>query len=430
MARAPLDKQGTRNWIERTKACIPVDPKYAHFKGLIKSTAKGVYVKDIEGNTYIDFTAQSHNVGHNHPKIRDALKKYIETEKPIGVKTLLAEILKDIAPEGLLNSRVSFSCSGTSAAEKALKIVRSHSGRPLIMTFLGSYHGGSIGTMSLSMSGSELRRGCHLSTGVAYVPYPYCYRCPFGQEYPDCGFECINAINDAFEAIAHPRDIAAFFVEPIQAHGGIVLPPDEYFVKLRKICDEHKILLVSDEVVTGFGRTGKMFGMETWDIEPDVIFMGKPIADGLPLGAVIGSEEIMKHARLLSSMDGNALSCAASLANIDVILRENLMENSLKVGGYMMNRLKEMQEKHNIIGDVRGKGLMLGVELVKDMNGKKPAGKEARKILEKAYHKGLLMLIGGMYHQVFRITPPLNITIEQADEGLKILDSILGEFKI
>ena len=196
------------------------------------------------------------------------------------------------------------------------------------------------------------------------------------------------------DTVAHPEDVAALFLEPIQAHGGVVIPPDEYFKRLRKICDEYQILLVDDEVVTGFGRTGKFFGIEHSGVTPDILVMGKPIANGLDLGAVIGREEVMQS---YSYLYGNPVSCAAAIENINIILEEKLEVNASKVGKYMIKRLKELQEGHEIIGDVRGRGLLIGVELIKDRRIKKPATQKTREIVREAYRNGLLMLIGGTY---------------------------------
>lgn len=421
-----------KHWIERSKACRSVDPTYSHFPGLFISKAKGSFIEDIDGNKYIDFAhAQSHNIGYSHPEVISTIKKYIE----IGgvsddVRVRLAEKLKEIAPGSLSNGKVVFGNSGSDVAESCIRIVRSYSKRKILLTCQGSYHGGSLGALSITMDRSELRRGCGpFLPEIAYVPYPYCYRCAFGQDYPDCGFLCVEYIKSVYETVAPPEEIAAFFVEPIQVHGGVIVPPAEYFGKVKKICQKNEIILVSDEVITGFGRTGKMFGIENWATEPDMMFMGKPIASGLSLAAIIGSEEIMKFSKLVTSFAGNPVSCAASLKTIEVIFREKLFNNALKVGKHITRRLKEMQQKYDIIGDVRGKGLIIGVELVKNGKEKKPASKETKEVIIRAYHEGLLILPGGRYRQVLRLAPPLNITMEETNKALDILDMVFNYIK-
>lgn len=419
-----------KEWVKRSKVSR-AQPLSHRFPGFVASRAKGVYITDVDGNVYIDFTAQRVNVGHAHPRVVAAVKQQISMGGcRVGAppRVALSERLKEIAPGRLSNGRVGFARGGTPAAEHVILMVRSYSRKPTIFACQGSYHGSSLGSMSLTMSSSELRRGLHpLMPDVVYVPFAYCYRCTYRQEYPGCGFPCVDYIRYVLDTIVHPDDTAAFFVEPIQAHGGIVVPPDEYFGKIKKICDEHRILLVDDEVVTGFGRTGKMFGIEHWGIEPDIMFMGKPIAGGLNLGAVIGRKEVMRYYK---GYGETPVSCAAAIANIEVILNEKLVENALRVGGYMMKRLREIRDKHEIIGDVRGKGLLIGIELVKDRRRKKPATKEAKNVLIRAYQNGILILLGGTYEQVLRLTPPLTITTEQADEALSTLERTFRELNI
>jgi 4-aminobutyrate aminotransferase-like enzyme len=340
------------------------------------------------------------------------------------------EKLKEVAPGGLSDGMVSFLPGGSGSTEAAIKTIRSYSGRRVMLTCYGSYIGGYIGGLSLTADVSGVRRGLSpFIPDIAYVPFPYCYRCIFSQEYPDCGLSCVNHLKYVLDTVAHPMDTAAFFAEPIQTHGGVVVPPVEYFTKIREILDEHQILLVADEIVTGFGRTGKMFGMENYAVDADMMTLGKPIAGGLPLGAIVAQGEVGKYIKGGSSASGNPVSCAAALAMIEVIQREKLLQNALKIGGHMIKRLKEMQEKYEVIGDVRGSGLLIGVELVKDRKEKTPAHAQEF-VIRNAYRKGLILRCGGTYHQVLRITPPLNITIEQVDIGLNILDEAFSEVKI
>lgn len=342
-------------------------------------------------------------------------------------KVALAEKLKEIVPPSLSDGLVGFTRGGTLATENAILMVRRYSGRSVIFACQGSYHGSVLASLSLTMDRSEMRRGLYpLMSDVVYAPYAYCYRCPFGQEYPGCGFQCVEYIRNVLDTVAYPDDTAAFFIEPIQTHGGVVVPPDGYLERVREVCDEHQILLVDDEVVTGLGRTGKMFGVEHWNVQPDILLMGKPLGSPLPLGAVIGRKEVMEaHV----GGTGFSISCAAAIANIEVILEERLMEHASRIGDHIMKRLRELQEEQEIIGDVRGKGLLIGLELVKDRESKRPATKEARDVLIKAYQKGLLMLQGGTYRQSIRLTPPLIITRKQADEAVDILERAFKDLK-
>ena len=418
-----------RSWIERNKAAR-AQPVHHLFPSFVASKAEGVYVTDVDGNVYIDFRNQYANTGHANPKVIAAIKKQIAIGGcKVGLlpKVILAERLKEIAPGALSSGKVGFARGGTAAAERVILMVRSYSRRAVIFACQGSYHGDLLGSLSLTMGRPELKRRVYpLMPDVVHVPFPYCYRCPYRQEYPECGLVCADYIESVLDTVAPPEETAAFFVEPIQQLGGVVIPPHEYFRKIRKICDKHRILLVDDEVAIGFGRTGKMFGIEHWGTEPDIMFMGKPIANGLDLSAVIGRAEVMKFYR---GSYGNSVSCAAAVANIETILKEKLVENAAKVGKYTMRRLEEMQNEHESIGDVRGKGLLIGLELVENQR-KKPGTKIAEKVSAKAYEKGLLIGVVGTYKQVLRLTPPLTMTIEQVDRALGILEKSFRELNI
>ena len=299
-------------------------------------------------------------------------------------------------------------------------MVKVYSNKRAILACLGSCHGNLTGSIALAFDTSNWRKGIpQTMSDVVSVPFAYCYRCHFKGDYPSCGMSCIDYIKYLFDTVTHPEDISSFFIEPIQQHGGIIVPPKEYIKEIKKICDEHEILLVDDEVATGFGRTGKMFGIEHYNVEPDIMFLGKPIANGLDLGAVIGKNEIMEY---YPGSKGNPVSCAAAIANIDEILNNNLIENSEKMGNYLIKRLTELKEKYEIIGDIRGKGLLIGIELVEDLKTKKPATAKTQQIINEAFKRGLLVGCVGTYKQVIRLTPPLIITKEQADDALNILD--------
>jgi 4-aminobutyrate aminotransferase-like enzyme len=389
------------------------------FPFFVPVMAEGAYIVDFRGKKYLDFTAQDANIGYNHPQVREAIMKNLlkggKNIEPLGT---LAEKLKGMIAFDRSNVLCGFARSGTLAAEYTILMLRRCSARRLICAFQGSYHGSALCSFSLTLDRAEMRAKIYpFMPDVIYMPYAYCYRCPFGQEYPDCGFQCVEYIQYIMDTVAFKDDILAWFLEPIQSHSGVVVPPDGFLEKVSRLCNENHIFLVSDEVVTGLGRTGKMFGFEHLSVCPDVIFLGKPLGHPLPLGAVIGKKEIMKN---YESPTDYPICAAAAIANIEIILKEKLAENALRMGNYLMKRLRELQEKYEVIGDVRGKGLLVGIELVK--NQKKPAIKETRMVHLQAYKNGLLLMLGGTYLNCFRLAPPLNITVDQIDEAVNILD--------
>lgn len=393
------------------------------------STAEGLIIEDVDGNKYLDFTTQEVNTGHSNERVQMAVKQQMaKGGLNLGFQplVLLSERLKEISVGNLASGKVGLCRGGTPAAERVMIMVKSYSRRKNIIVYQGGYHGDLFGSISLTMTPSYRKRLTTTLSNILYAPFPYCYRCPNGKEYPDCDLFCLNNISYIFDTVTNPEEIAAFFIEPIQQHGGVIIPPMGYLKEIKKICDDHGILLVDDEVATGFGRTGKMFAIEHWNIVPDVIFLGKPIANGLDLGAVISSSELMNY---YWGKKGNPVACAAAIANIDTILSENLIENSKKIGEYIIKHLRDIQEKHEIIGDVRGKGLMIGIEMVKNSK-KKPASKEASDLAMKAFENGLMVNVIGVYNNVIRLTPPLVVTIEQAEQALDILETTLNELKI
>lgn len=425
-----------QRWIERSKKCEALTA-HPRFPSLVISKASGVHVIDVDGNIYLDFTGggQKGSIGHRHPKVTNAVEKEIEEKglcSNIGVtderRVILAEKLQKITRKWLSNLRVAYCNTGSDAAEFSMQIARAYTHRPGVMAFQGSFHGGSLGALSITLDRSLIKHGRRpLISDVAYSPFAYCYRCHFKQQYPSCDFSCVDFFEYVLDTVLHPSDIAALFMEPIQVHGGIVVPPKEYFKRIAKICREYGVLLVDDEVVTGLARTGKMFGLEHWNVKPDIMFMAKPIACGLSLGAILGREDVMRFFRSGGSYSGNPVYCAAASKFIDLISEENLRENALKVGQHVMKRLRETQEKYPLIGDVRGKGLIIGVELVRDEKTKMPATEETKELIDRAFRNGLLMLPAGTYENVLRLSPPLTLTIEQADMGISIIEKSIKE---
>ena len=406
---------------------------------LVIKTGHGAIVEDVDGNKYIDLNSGLAvlNVGHLHPRVVEAIKRQAEkllhyslTDFYYEEAVALAEKLVSIAP--MPNAKVFFANSGAETIEGAIKISRGYfkGSRPWIIAFYGAFHGRTYGANTLTASKSVQHRWfTPLLPAVIHAPYPYAYRCPFKTDDPlECGELCIGFIEDyIFTKYIDPSEVSAIFIEPIQGEGGYVVPPDNFLPKLRSLCDKYGILLVTDEVQSGFGRTGKWWAVEHWNVKPDIITSAKAIASGLPLGAIIGRSEIMtlpkgSHA---TTFGGNPVSCAAALAVIEVIEKEKLLENATRVGEFIMKRFREMMDSIEMIGDVRGKGLMIGVELVKDRKTKEPARKELAEILMRSFKRGILVIGAGL--SVIRIAPPLNISMELASRAIDILGEIIKE---
>jgi 4-aminobutyrate aminotransferase len=407
------------------------------FYPLVVESAQGVMITDVDGREYLDFNAgwAVANTGYGHPQILKAVKDQLDKTSFVSTITFLndqtvklAERLATITP-GNFPKKVWFGLSGSDANDLVFKILPKITGRPRIMSFLGAYHGQTMG--SASLSGHKAHTRFPGFANVVKVPYAYCYRCPFSLTYPSCGMYCANDfIEDyALKTMADPDDLAGLIVEPIQSDGGDVVPPPGYLEELKKLADKHGMLFVVDEVKVGFGRTGKMFAVEHSKVTPDIVVVGKPIASGLPLSAVICRGEMLDTlvGTHLLTTGGNPVSCAAGLATIDVIEREKLADNAAKVGEYMKKRLQEMAKTHQLIGDVRGLGMILGVELVKNRDTKEPATKETAKVCYQAWKRGLITVYVGLNSNVVEITPPLILTIDQAEKGLQIFEQSLSD---
>jgi len=414
-----------------------ISPSYVRFYPLAVESGKGCIVTDVDGNEYIDFNSGlvCLNVGHNHPKVVSAVKSqcdrflhYSNTDFFYKEVVDLAEKLSAIAP-GKFEKKVYFGNSGTEAIEAAIKLAKWHSRKQLFIGFISAFHGRTIGALSFTASKPTQRRYFFpLMSGVTHVPYPYCYRCPFKLEYPDCHYWCVDFIDEyVLQKYVPPEDVAAVVFEPIQGEGGYVVPPPEFFQRLKKLADKYGILLVDDEVQAGMGRTGKWFAIEHWNVEPDIVCSAKALASGLPLGATITKAKVMdwvggSHA---STFGGNPLSCVAANAVIDIIKEERLLENANKIGTHILKRLEELKDESGIVGDVRGKGLMIGMELVEDKESKKPASQKASEIMTRSWKRGVAVITCGA--STIRIAPPLIITRELVDSALDILFDCVKE---
>ena len=414
-----------------------ISPSYVRFYPLVVESARGCIIRDMDGNEYIDFNSgiAVMNVGHSHPKVVEAIRGQVEklihyshTDFYYEESVLLAEKLCEITP-GRFRKRIFFCNSGAESVEAALKVCRWHTRRQLFLAYIGAFHGRTFGALSLTASKPVQRRYFHpLVPGVVHVPYPYCFRCPFGLEQPDCDYKCVSFIEEwVLEKFVPPEEVAAIVFEPIQGEGGYIVPPDGYFKRLKRLCDEYGILMVDDEVQAGMGRTGRWFAIEHWGVEPDVVCIAKALASGLPLGATVAREEVMdwepgSHA---TTFGGNPVACRAALAVIEVIESEGLLRNAREQGDYIMKRLRELQEECEILGDVRGKGLMIGAELVKPGGRKEPGVDEAREVMMRAWRRGVAVITAGK--STLRIAPPLTITRELVDAAMEIIEDCIRE---
>ena len=413
-----------------------VSPSYTRVYPLVVDKAKGLWVHDVDGNIFLDFTAgiATNSTGHCHPKVVKAIKSQADrllhmsgTDFYYTPQIILAEKLAAIAP-GRSAKRVYFGNSGAEAVEAAFKLARWHAKRELNIAFFGAFHGRTMGALSLTASKTVQKKNYNpLVPGITHIPYAYCYRCAYNLTYPKCGLYCVRWVEDTlFRTTVPAEEVGAIFVEPIQGEGGYIVPPPEFHKELYKIAKKYGILYVADEVQSGMGRTGKMFAMEHFGVTADIIALAKGIASGLPLGAMIAKTKIMNweagsHA---STFGGNPLSCQAAMATIE-LLENNLMKNAEKQGKRLMDGLFELQKTFECMGDVRGKGLMVAVELVKDRGTKKPATSMRPRIIKRAFEKGLLVL--GCGENSIRFCPSLTVKKGEVDTCLSIFEEVLKE---
>lgn len=408
-----------------------------YFKGLssqvklfpvVFESGKGVTLTDADGNTYIDFSSGIYvtTLGHCHPKITEAVQKYSGLlmnahDFSTSIKMKLVEKLAEIMPGDIRSFQ--FYDSGTAAVESGLRVLRAVTGKLEIISFHNDFHGKTLGATSCAgmTKGSGLR-----APGFFLVPRPYCYRCAFKMKHPECNLYCADYIKEAIK-LETAGMVAGIVIEPIQGWAGSVIPPDDFMPKLRKICDELKILLMADEVLTSMGRTGKWLCMEHWNVVPDVVTLGKGFGNGFPVTAMGAKEaygEVFEGISASSSYGGNPMACAAALASIEVIQEEKLLEKSMKLGDFILKRLKNMAGSHSIMGEVRGKGCLLGIELVKDKNTKEPFAEAGKLIYQKAFKKGLAWIPAG---HILRLSPPIIMDEDVASKGLDIIEEAIGE---
>ncbi len=407
---------------------------------IVASHGKGSYLWDVNGQRYLDFTSgiAVNNVGHCHPKVveaaREQMGKLIHTAMVTCHEPLikLADKLAEIAPGNL--DTVFLNNSGGEAIDAAIKMARYVTGRTNIVSFAGAFHGRTLLATALTSSKAHYRDGYEpLPSGINHVPYPYCYRCPAGQKPDSCNLECFDLVEKMFKHFVKPESVAAVIIEPEQGEGGYVVPadgykgPKPYMNRLRELCDQYGILLIADEVQTGFGRTGEWFAVNHWNVVPDILVIAKGVASGMPMAGLISRRELMKKwlpGKHGSTYGGNPVACSAALASINVIEEEKLMDNARKQGAYLKGRVKQMASKFKFIGDIRGLGLMIGIELIKE-NGE-PDGERLNALVNECAKRHLLLLDCGSYDHVIRFLPPLNVTREELDAGLEIFEAALA----
>jgi 4-aminobutyrate aminotransferase len=421
--------------VERDKAVI--SPSFGRAYPLAVEKGEGNIITDVDGNAFIDMNAGLAvcSVGHGHPTVKKAIKDQVDkfihysyTDFYYDDYIDLGEQLHDLVP-GPHKKKFFYGNSGAESIEAAMKVSRWHTGRQGYLAYIGSFHGRTLGAVSLTASKPyQRRRFSPLIPGVEHILYPYCYRCPFNLECPSCEYACVDYIDEyLFHKYLPPEEVAMIMAEPIQGEGGYVVPPDGYFKKLKRLLDEHDILFAIDEVQSGVGRTGKWFAIEHFNVVPDIVCIAKGIAAGLPLGVMASRADIQdwtpgSHA---STFGGNPVSCAAALAVLDVIKSENLMENARVLGKYLKKRLNEMKDNHPMIGDIRGKGLMVGIELVKNKDTKEYAPKETENVMMRCFQKGVALVNCGV--SVIRLMPPLTITRDLVDASLEVFEKSLSE---
>jgi 4-aminobutyrate aminotransferase len=432
--RTPLPGPKAAALIARDAAVI--SPSYTRSYPLVIARGAGSTVEDVDGNVFLDCAAgiAVNATGHSHPDVVRAIVEQSQrflhmsgTDFYYEPQVRVAEALADVAPMSGA-TRAFFGNSGTEAIEACIKLARYATGRTNLIAFLGGFHGRTLGSLSLTASKTVQRRGFgSLLSGVVHAPYATCYRCPVGARPDTCGAECLDVLeHQILVQLVSPDEVAAIIVEPIQGEGGYLVAPDQFMQRLRSLASTHGMLLVVDEVQSGMGRTGRMFAIEHSGVEPDIVAIAKGIASGMPLGVALSRAGLMTwpagaHA---STFGGNPVACAAALETIR-LLKEQLIRNAEVVGERLKAGLAALADKHLLIGDVRGRGLMIGVELVRDRATKERASEERNAVVNAAFRRGLLVLGAGK--NTVRFCPPLVLTAEQADIAVRIFDEALTE---
>ncbi len=433
LVREIPDSDSQEEWLARERAHL--SQVLYRYTPLVIDHAQGSYLYTVEGRRYLDFASgiAVTNLGHGHPVVIEAAKAQLDKVVHTSVVAHhqpaihLAERIAAVAPGKL--DKVFFANSGAEAVEGAIKLARYTTGRSALIAFQGAFHGRTYGALSLTASKSYYRERYEpFLPGVYHVPYPYPYRNPTGPGDQATLDYVFNFIDEMLDTRVPPKNVAAFIVEPVLGEGGYVVPPTGFMPRLRKLCDEHGILLIADEVQSGYGRTGKMFACEHTAVVPDIMTLAKSIASGLPLSAVVATSKLMDQwepAAHGSTFGGNPVSCAAGIATLDVFKSERVIENSAAKGAELIRRLRDLQQRVPAIGEVRGLGLMIGVELVKkDGTPDTTLQKQIRKV---CLDSGMVVLSCGAHDNVLRLVPPLNLSQAELDEGWEILNGAFQE---
>ena len=410
----------------------------SHATQIFAARAEGAVMEDVDGNRFIDFAGGigCQNAGHRAPRVVAAIREQVDAflhtcfaVAPYGKYVELAEKLNSLTP-GTFAKKTLLVNSGAEAIENAVKIARCFTRRPAIVCFEDAFHGRTMLTMSLTSKTHPYKEGFEpFASDIYRIPYAYCYRCSYSLKYPSCNIFCAHHLEDTFKRVVSAEAIAAVVVEPVLGEGGFVVPPSEFFAVLQNICKRHQILLIADEVQTGFGRTGAMFASERYGMVPDMLVSAKSIAGGMPLAAVTGRAEIMDApgvGGLGGTYGGNPVACAAGLAAIETLERENLIARAEILGARFDARARSWQQHFALIGDVRGLGAMRAIELVRSKEGREPAKEETEQVLRYCHEHGLILISSGTYGNVLRVLVPLPVTDEQFDEGLNVFEAALA----
>jgi len=400
---------------------------------------EGAVIEDIDGNIFLDFAAGIAvlNIGYSHPEVVEVVKEQAGNFFHSSINVVLyesyiqlAKKLCEITP-GNFKKNTMFINSGAEAVENAIKIARKYTKKTDVICFEGAYHGRTLLTMSLTSKVKPYSFGFGpFAPGIHKIPYANCYRCAYGLERETCNLRCAERLEEIFTSVVDSENVAAIILEPIQGESGFIIPPNEFITKIKNICDRYNILLIADEIQTGFCRTGKMFACEHWSVIPDIITMAKSLAAGIPLSAVTGRKEIMQSAHaggIGGTFSGNPLACTAGLKVIEVMKRDNFNYKANQISEIIYKRLEKMESRYPLIGNVRGRGAMVAFELVKNRKTKIPAKEETNALIQEAYKQGLILLSAGLYSNIVRLLVPLVISEEQLQAGLDIIENSLSK---
>ncbi|MEA1011830.1 MULTISPECIES: 4-aminobutyrate--2-oxoglutarate transaminase [Bacillus cereus group] len=422
---------------ERRKNAVPEGPY--NITELYVQSAKGAIITDVDGNELIDFAGGigMQNVGHCHPKVVKAIQDQVESSihscfhvAPYESYIALAERLNELTP-GDFKKKTMFANSGAEAVENAVKIARKATGRSAIVSFERAYHGRTLLTMSLTSKVRPYKHGFGPFASEVYkLPYPYYYRAEEGLTPEEVDAQILAYFERFMLEEVASDNIAAIILEPLQGEGGFIVPTTTFMQGVRNICDKYGIIMIADEIQTGFARTGSLFAMDHFGVAPDLMTFSKSIAAGMPLSAVTGRADLMDApgpGQLGGTFSGSPAACAAALAVLDVIEEENLVGRAVEIGARMMEVFNSWKEKYELVGDVRGLGAMTAIELVKDKETKEPAAEEVKAIMKETHNKGVITISAGIYSNVLRFLPPLVITDEQLEEGLTILEAAIAK---